>query len=86
MPGLGVEASAEHERTAVFLLMGRDRAGGVIKLASPAPGIFIDWDVHPNLPLYDTETELSADFAAALKGRPGTQSVVESAAHSRISA
>ncbi|MGO9060602.1 MAG: GMC oxidoreductase [Candidatus Binataceae bacterium] len=65
---VGVDESAEHERTAVFLLMGRDRAAGVIKLASPAPGIFIDWDVHPNLPLYDTETELSADFAAALKG------------------
>ena len=50
--------------------MGHDRASGVIRLASPAPGIFIDWDVHPNLPLYDTETDLSGDFAAALKGRP----------------
>lgn len=69
MPGT-TETSAAHERTAVFLLMGRDRAGGVIKLASPAPGIFIDWDVHSNLPFYDAEAELSADFAAALKGRP----------------
>ena len=69
-PGPGGEVSDEHDRTAVFLLMGRDRASGVIRLASPAPGIFIDWDVHPNLPLYDTETDLSGDFAAGLKGRP----------------
>lgn len=68
-PGPNGEAPVEHERTAVFLLMGRDRANGVIRLASPAPGIFIDWDIHPDLPLYDAEAELGADFATGLKGR-----------------
>lgn len=57
------------ERTGVFLLMGRDRANGVMRLNSPAPGICIEWDVASNLPLYDIEAELSADFAKSLGGR-----------------
>ena len=54
--------------TAAFLVMGRDRANGVIRLNAPAPGIFIDWNVESNRALYDTETELCADFAKSLKG------------------
>ena len=66
--GNGEDAGASHG-TAAFLVMGRDRANGVIRLNSPAPGIFIDWNVDSNLSLYDTETELCADFARSLKGR-----------------
>jgi cholesterol oxidase len=64
----GTEVRGDPQHTAVFLLMGRDRANGVIKLKSPAPGIVVQWDAASSLPLYDIETGLSADFAASLKG------------------
>src|SRR5579885_1149330 len=68
-PGaVGERGFGDADRTAVFLEMGRDRANGVIRLNAPASDIFIDWDVASNLPLYDTETELSADFAKSLGG------------------
>jgi len=58
----------EPDGTAVFLLMGRDRADGVIRLDPAAHGIYVDWNVASNHPLYDIQSELSADFAKSLRG------------------
>jgi cholesterol oxidase len=53
---------------AVFLLMGRDKSRGRIRLHPATCGTFIDWDVRPNLALYDTEEQVLNDVAKALGG------------------
>ena len=62
------QAQAGPDHTAVFLLMGRDRANGMIKLLLPKSELWVHWDVSSNLPLYDTEKQLSVDFAKELHG------------------
>jgi len=65
--GLGA-ALERPDHTAVFLSMGRDRANGIIELIPPVPELWVHWDVTSNLPFYDTEAQLSTDFAKALGG------------------
>jgi cholesterol oxidase len=64
--------SPSADQTAVLLAMGRDRANGIIKLIPSVPPephrMWIHWDVASNLPLYDTEAQLSTDIAKALGG------------------
>jgi cholesterol oxidase len=57
------------DRTAVFLMMGRDRSNGTILLNPGAPNARIDWNVPSNKPLYDAEEELVLDFAESQGAR-----------------
>lgn len=60
---------AAPDHTVVFLAMGHDRANGIIKL-SALYELVVDWENAANLPLYDTEAQLCADFAKELGGKP----------------
>jgi cholesterol oxidase len=55
--------------SAVFLMMGRDRANGRITLVPLTHQLRVLWDVPSNLPLYDAETRFAKDVAEALGGR-----------------
>ncbi|WP_198946488.1 GMC oxidoreductase [Pseudofrankia asymbiotica] len=55
--------------SAVFLVMGRDRADGRVELMPVTHDLRVTWDVPGNLPLYDTEERFCADVAEALGGR-----------------
>ncbi len=48
--------------------MGRDRANGIVRL-NALHELVVDWDTAPNLPLYDLEAQLCADFASELGGK-----------------
>jgi cholesterol oxidase len=62
-------APNDAKRTAVFLVMGRDRANGRIELVPITSTLRIRWDVPTNLPLYDSATRLVADVTRALGGK-----------------
>ena len=65
----GTQAGADGSHSAVFLAMGRDRANGRIRLAPLTNALAVEWDADSNRPLYDAETGLSYDIAAALGGK-----------------
>jgi cholesterol oxidase len=64
------QSLSNSDNSAVFLTMGRDRANGILKLTpgGASSRLWIHWDVPSNLPLYDTEAQLSTDFAKAFGG------------------
>ncbi len=66
--GGNLRIAAAPDNTLAFLAMGRDRANGVVRLDGMNE-LVIDWEVAPNLPLYDLEAQLCADFASELGGR-----------------
>jgi cholesterol oxidase len=70
----------------VFLSMGRDTATGRIELDLCGESTRIAWDVPDNLPLYNTETQLTDDIAhsATFAGTP-TLNPLWKAAHQPIS-
>jgi cholesterol oxidase len=53
---------------AVFLIMGRDKSEGHIRLHPATCGTYIAWDARPNLALYNTEEQVLNDVARALGG------------------
>jgi cholesterol oxidase len=54
---------------ALFLVMGRDRSDGHIRLLPVTRALSVEWDVRPNLELYNTEEQIAHDFADALGGQ-----------------
>jgi cholesterol oxidase len=63
------QPGADGSHSAIFLAMGRDKANGRIQLAPLTNVLSVQWDVASNQPLYDAETGLSYDIAAALGGK-----------------
>jgi cholesterol oxidase len=72
LPAMPPTSSLDPAQTMVFLLMGRDRGDGTMRLTPKAPQAWIDWPVNENLPLYDVEQELALQFASALGGDVAT--------------
>jgi cholesterol oxidase len=67
---LAAASGAEDGNTAVFLNMGRDQAGGRLRLLPESHRLAVEWDLTPNLPLYNVEERVVADVAGALGGQP----------------
>jgi cholesterol oxidase len=63
------QPGADGSHSAVFLAMGRDKANGRIRLVPLSDALSVEWDLPSNQPLYDAETGLSYDIAAALGGK-----------------
>jgi cholesterol oxidase len=61
----GHASAAGSDRTAVFLSMGRDRSTGTMRWLHDVKLATVHWNVESNLPLYDTEAQLSTDFAGS---------------------
>ena len=59
----------EGDRAAVFLVMGRDRANGVIEFLPGANQVRVRWDLPVNLPLYVLESAFCDDVASELGGQ-----------------
>jgi cholesterol oxidase len=57
------------DRAAVFLVMGRDRANGVIEYLPAADHLRVRWDVPASMPLYALEAAFCNDVASELGGR-----------------
>jgi cholesterol oxidase len=66
---LGVAVNPEHEKTALFLAMGRDRANGKIGLQPYTHSLHVQWDIDPNRILYDAEQQIATDLAKAFGGQ-----------------
>ncbi len=58
-----------HDKTAIFLVMGRDRANGRIGLQPLSGHVHVAWDVASNRCLYDAEQQIASDVAKALAGK-----------------
>jgi len=56
------------DRAAVFLVMGRDRANGVIEFLPGVNQVRVRWDVPVNLPLYVLESAFCDDVTSELGG------------------
>jgi cholesterol oxidase len=66
--GIADQLATEDERSAVFLVMGRDGADGTIELCG-GEWLRIKWKVPANLPLYVVESALCNDISEAMGGR-----------------
>lgn len=66
--GRALEESGEH--TAALLVMGRDRADGVISLRGARRRLHLSWDVPGNDPLYTAQSAISGEVVRAFGGRP----------------
>lgn len=61
-------ADGAHDDTAIFLVMGRDKGNGRIRLQPLTRDLHVEWDVNPNRCLYDAEQQIASDIAKALGG------------------
>src|SRR5262249_37902533 len=60
---------------AVFLCMGRDQAGGRLRLLPGTFKLALEWDLSPNVALYNMQERLMTDIAAEFGGKPALNPV-----------
>jgi cholesterol oxidase len=71
----GTLAGADDANVAVYLCMGRDRAMGRLRLLPGTFKLALEWDLAPNVALYNAQERLTTDFTREFGGKPALNPV-----------
>src|SRR5262249_28798776 len=66
---------AEDANVMVYLCMGRDRAAGRLRLLPGTWKLALEWDLAPNLAVYNLQERLTTDLTGELGGKPALNPV-----------